>query len=482
MMRLPLRWKLLFLLLAPLAVFAPATVFVIHRGVSQELHKEINARGGVIAEEAALLVVDDLLIGERQAAERKLADVMDGHKDLAYLFLLDTRGEVVAHTFPEGFPEDLLAVRGRNRADGSAVRVLLDDRMVNDLAAPVLGGHAGVVHVGVSTDAARGVSHEVLLRLTFIGVGVVALGVLLTWLMTSRATRRIDRMAEAVAAIGSGKLETRIGDREPDELGKLASEFDRMAEHLEKGRAEREATLARLAQSEKLVAVGRLAAGVAHEIRNPLSGVVHCLDNLTLDDADTKRRGRYYQLMHEGVTRALRIVNGLLNYARRHELQMQSVQIDPVIERVASLLESSFRRAGVRFEHVRDSALPPIEADPHMIEQVLMNLLLNAIEATPREGSVTVTTSRSGDFARIRVIDTGCGITADAIGNIFDPFFTTKDVGAGSGLGLSVSLGMIERHGGSIEVSSAPGAGSSFEVLLPLRRVHETGSATTEAA
>lgn len=463
-----LRGRILLALFVPLALFAPLTVTVVYRATRGAITEQTDARGQVLARQLASLVVDELLTGERAAAERRMTDVISSEPDVAYAFAIGPEQVVLAHTFPGGFPADLAKVDRVPRQPDRRVRVQLGDREVHDLSAPVLGGVVGNIHVGISDDRASSSATSILVRLSLIGLGVVVFGLAVTLALSSGLLRRMARLAGAADAIGEGDLGVRVGDPERDEIGRIGGAFDRMSERLALARDERERTLQHLGHSEKLVAVGRLAAGVAHEINNPLTGVVHCLDALVQSDDDSDRRRTYYSLIRDGIGRAQRVVRQLLEYSRQRDLEMESVELGLLVSRVLALVAPTLDKANVRVVVASKPDLPELRADAHGIEQVLLNLVLNALDSMPRGGELRVGVERAGNELRVRVADTGSGIDPEALGRIFDPFFTSKAGGGGSGLGLSVSLGIVERHGGRIEVSSELGQGTTMDVFLPI--------------
>jgi PAS domain S-box-containing protein len=219
--------------------------------------------------------------------------------------------------------------------------------------------------------------------------------------------------------------------------------------------------------AEKLASVGKLAAGVAHEINNPLGGILNCLYNLRKGNLPPDRQAEYVVSMEEGLRRVQKIVRQLLDFSQQHDPELSPTEVNPLIERVLALTSYAFEGTGVRLRRELASDLPPLMADRHMIGQVLMNLLLNAVQAIKGEGIVTVRSRKDGGWCAIEIEDTGCGISPDVLPKIFDPFFTTRAQGEGTGLGLSVSLGIIERHGGEITVRSEVGKGAVFTVRLP---------------
>jgi signal transduction histidine kinase len=464
-----LRLKILLMLLVPLVIFAPIMVAVVYSAVQAAITEQVDARGRVLAQQVAAVVLDEILTGEHHAAERSMIDIASAQPDVAYAFVVDARSSVVAHTFPGAFPSDLEKAHDPRRDDRRAILVALGDSQVHDLMAPMLGGVAGWVHVGVSTAPARVSSRAVLWRLAAGGFGVVITGLFLTLAISSQLSWRIERVATAAEAVGRGELDTRIDDPSDDEVGRLGRAFDRMAERLLTARVERERTFQRLAQSEKLVAVGQLAAGVAHEVNNPLAGVLHCIDGLRKNDRDQARRDRYYGLIADGVKRAQGVVKSLLQYSRQRELESERVDVSSVVDRVLALMTPAFEQSSVEVAFSREAE--PIEArvDAHGIEQVLTNILLNARDAQGEGGGkVAVDVRRVDGSVRIRIVDQGCGIPPESLDRVFDPFFTTKGGAKGSGLGLSVSLGIVERHGGRIEASSVVDGGTTFDVFLPL--------------
>jgi signal transduction histidine kinase/ActR/RegA family two-component response regulator len=226
----------------------------------------------------------------------------------------------------------------------------------------------------------------------------------------------------------------------------------------------------RVAQSERLSSLGRMLSGVAHELNNPLATVIGFAE-IARASPDHPSLEKRLRLIHEEADRCRRIVGNLLRFARRQEPERKSVVLNEIVEATLGLLAYPLRVDGIRVETDLDRSLPAIHADPHEIQQVLVNLVTNAhqaIRSTGGSGVVSVRTARKGDAAVVvEVRDDGPGIPDDLRDRIFDPFFTTKPPGEGTGLGLSPVYGTVRSHGGSVEVDSAPGCGATFVVTLP---------------
>jgi two-component system NtrC family sensor kinase len=228
-------------------------------------------------------------------------------------------------------------------------------------------------------------------------------------------------------------------------------------------------------QIEKMASLGKLAAGVAHEINNPLAGILlfsHILKKKVGGEgevsSDTDR-------IISDATRCKEIVQALLDFAHQTEQRKSMVDINRTVESGLTLLGKQAMFQNIEVVRELDPSLPPILANPTQLSQVLINLVTNAIDAMPRGGVLAVRTGPAGegDYVRFEVSDTGCGISPDNLQKIFDPFFTTKAVGKGTGLGLSVVYGIVEDHEGRIGVSSSPGTGTTFTIDLPAHRRRE---------
>jgi len=227
----------------------------------------------------------------------------------------------------------------------------------------------------------------------------------------------------------------------------------------------------RLAQTEKLAAIGQLAAGVMHEINNPLATILACAEALKLRDDGSTRGDEYLEIIDKEVQRCRRIIDRLLDFSRPRTGEKRVVDLNDVIEQTLFLLKhhERFKRMTVTREFT--TGLPSIPADPERLIQSFMGLLLNAMDAMNSRGTLTVRSGMNperGDEILIEFIDRGVGIKKEELSKIFEPFFTTKPQGRGTGLGLSICYGIIADHRGRIEVESQIGVGSTFKVFLPV--------------
>ena len=226
----------------------------------------------------------------------------------------------------------------------------------------------------------------------------------------------------------------------------------------------------RLMQADKLSSIGLLAAGVAHEVNTPLAVMSTYAQMLAKQISDDEQKSKLLDKIAKQTFRASEIVNSLLSFSRTSPTEFVEVDVSKVIQETLSLVEHQLEKSGVEVKLDAEPALPPVKGNSGKLQQVFLNLFLNARDAMEAGGTLTVHAWSEGGFARIDVADNGQGIAPEHLDRIYDPFFTTKGARKGTGLGLAVTYGIVREHGGSIEVESHPGAGSRFRVEIPLAR------------
>jgi PAS domain S-box-containing protein len=224
-----------------------------------------------------------------------------------------------------------------------------------------------------------------------------------------------------------------------------------------------------LLQAEKLSSIGLLAAGIAHEVNTPIAGISSYTQMLLKETPESDKRKPILEKIERQTFRAAEIVSGLLNFSRLNSSEFRDLDINQLIEDSLALMGHQLQMNNIRIESMYDPALPPIYGNMGKLQQVFVNLLLNARDAMPSGGEIAVKTGMNESMVVVDISDTGVGISEENIRRIFDPFFTTKSVGKGTGLGLAVSYGIIQEHGGGIFVDSSSGRGTHFRVKLPTR-------------
>ncbi|MBW1997541.1 MAG: cache domain-containing protein [Deltaproteobacteria bacterium] len=304
--------------------------------------------------------------------------------------------------------------------------------------------------------------------------GITAFGMVLSLVianfLSDAMVRPIKRLVEVAHRISQGDFSVKVESRSANELSELETAFDVMGSSLQERDEEiRKLTEQHMMRSEKLSSIGRLAAGIAHEINNPLTSVL-TFSSLLLRKAPDDQKERLGIIVQE-TTRCREIVKNLLNFARQSEPKKELSNLNQIIEAAFSLIKNQLYVNERRIDVVKELAcLPEIHIDPNQMLEVFVNIMINAVDAMPEGGTLRVTTgvSEDGAFVEARVSDTGIGIPEENINDIFDPFFTTKEAGKGTGLGLAVAYGIVERHKGRIDVESEVNKGTTFIIKLPV--------------
>jgi two-component system NtrC family sensor kinase len=321
-------------------------------------------------------------------------------------------------------------------------------------------------HLDRGSDAMR----QLLLLLG--GAGLLTLG-LLGWSLLRRVLQPVDDLRHAAVRLGSGDLAVEIPRHRDDELGDLAGAFRAMARQLRANRDELEARVVARTQealrSARLAQLGTLAAGVAHEINNPLASIVAAADGLlrsARSDADPAHV-EYLQILRKEALRAKDITTRLLRFAREDQGRRAPIRLADEIREVAAFLGHQLQQAGLRLELDLAAAAAVFEGDAEEWRQALLNLLRNAMDASPSGGVIRLQLAYADSCLRLTVADEGPGIPAALRQRVFEPFFTTKPTGQGTGLGLAITHRIVEAHGGRIYVADAP-VGARICIDLPL--------------
>ncbi|MFQ6122337.1 MAG: ATP-binding protein [Dehalococcoidales bacterium] len=326
-------------------------------------------------------------------------------------------------------------------------------------------------------------------------IATVAVAVILAFFLgialTRSITRPVSRLSEVTKKIAAGDLNQRAKVTSKDELGELATSFNQMTESLQKSRDEIQEknqeleamneelkasneelrqTQEKLIRSERLAAIGQLAGGVGHELRNPLgalrNAVYYVKGKVAKSELAQKepRVMEFLGIMDDEINSSNKIINDLLGFSRVGKPSVSPTQIRSVIEE--ALLRMHIPE-NIELTKKLDAELPQVEVDPDQIQQVLVNMITNAVQATPDGGKLTISARERKEFLEVEIADTGEGIPEETRDKIFDPLFTTR--AKGIGLGLAVCKSIIDRHGGNIEVKSKVGKGTTLNIKLPLR-------------
>jgi signal transduction histidine kinase len=466
--------------------------------------------GRVLATSAPVYGATDALAGVLMVGiqvDRMLAEIES--QALADLILLDLDKNLISTTMAE--PEEIAGVleqadfQPQAASSTQPVDITLYERQYQLMYTDMRLRGQAVGSLGVILPSSYAISAEAQSRWFFILVFTLGTAgtILVGYALAQNIAQPILHLRSLSQSVASGDLNQESRLERTDEIGELADAFDQMTENLRQRTAEAERLYAeavqhnfelaatnkrlqetqqQLVQSEKLAAVGLLTAGIVHDVKNPLTVIKGTAELLQEETDLAPDMQKALSLIREGAVKANKIVSDLLTFARQAPPELKPRDLRETVQAAMRLTTYLTRQAQVRmYSELPDQPVITIY-DVQQIEQVFINLITNAAQAVAGKGTLWVRLVQDGQYALTSFEDTGCGIAPESIHRIFDPFFTTKPEGQGTGLGLSVSYGIISSHGGRIEVRSEIGKGSTFSVYLPLDESMQTGEVPDNGA
>jgi len=336
---------------------------------------------------------------------------------------------------------------------------------------PLLGGGPspdllGIFLVGTSRRPYVEMERHIRTIAMLVGVGAIVLATLFSTWMAGRVTRPVAELAQAAGRVAAGEWDTHVDESGNDELAALAGSFNRMTSELQSQRE-------RLLQAERVAAWRELARRLAHELKNPLFPLQITVDNLVRAKQQAPEQfdevfGESVSALQTEIANLKAIVGRFSDFSRMPQPRLEPVQINELVKNARQVMQAQMSAPGRPAIHVDsqlDPALPMVLADPELMHRAISNLILNAMDAMPDGGTLTLRTADAADHVTIEVADTGVGLTEEEVARIFTPYYTSKQ--HGTGLGLAIVQSVVSDHGGTIAVKSAAGAGTTFTISLP---------------
>lgn len=502
---------------------------------AESYRREVETSGETMIRMMAISAEDGILF-DNEFVLQDVLNILSQFDQVTYAAISNTENEVKA-TYGEWNDVGITVLREINRDDPESARcndsyiidetgnefielnypvVTIQERLDrenlgltggidNTLAKDYITEEIGSIRMIISLEHVNEAISDAKTTSILITIFVSLLAIMLLTIFIRLITRPIKQLVHAADKIIHGDLSTTVDIVQKDEIGHLASTFNQMVESLKISRdeieeynrtleekiiertLELEDAQAQLVQSEKLSAIGQLAAGVAHELNNPLGGILgyaqFTLEKMKKnvpEETTAKEMNNYIKYLtdiEKQSRRCKNIVQNLLRFSRSSKTtEFIEVNINQVIDDTCTFVEHQLNMNMINLNKSLDPELPPVQANPGQLQQVFTNLIINAMHASPPETSIEVSTHfcpALGEFdGTVEIIckDEGKGIPAENIKKIFEPFFTTKEVGKGTGLGLAVSYGIVKEHGGEIKVESTVGKGTTFTIILPLQK------------
>lgn len=458
-----------------LAILILVATYLGVRRETQGILIQMEKDGVALARSYALSAENAMMV---RAGLGRITGEASRSRGIAYLKIVDKRYRVIGHTDVrqiDRYSHDPLITRALrssvtvvDRGDSALTAISRAEkgeevfRVVIPLV--ILNTVAGALEIGLDMDGISEALARTRQYALIVAVIALLLGSVLVWLFARSITQPITVLAEATRRVSAGDLDHEIRSTARDEIGLLANSFNEMTRNL---RAFREMQR-KIHETDKLASIGELSVGVAHEVRNPLGAIKTCAQFLEdkLHAEDGKRK--FAQIIIREAERLNQLIEQLLNFARPTRADFQYTDVNALIEEVLVLVRLKADSLRIAIEGQYDEALPRIFADGKRLEQAFLNIMFNALDATPEGGRVLVETEFAPEAGRILISfsDTGEGIPPDKLDKVFTPFYTTRK--SGTGLGLAIVQQIIAEHGGTIDVESEVGRGTKFTISLPI--------------
>ncbi|MGQ9510197.1 MAG: ATP-binding protein, partial [Thermodesulfobacteriota bacterium] len=386
-----------------------------------------------------------------------------------YAMIIDPDGKVIAH--------NSMIELGNTYHDELTKRVLTSSNTliqyhsenILDISTPlsISTKRWGTLRVGISLEVLKKEVSSLVRKYTLFTAIFIAFSIIFIAFLFRLITKPLKSLALEMDQTKLGADSSPLIHSE-DEIGILRKSFYSLLKRINEDEKEKERTQRNLILTEKMAAIGKLTSGVAHEINNPLGGLLNCVYHFKRGDLHPERQKEYLQLMEEGIKRIQKTVTNLLEYAYTPHLDRTLVNLNSIIDKSLSLLDYEIREHNIKVIKEIPERLPTINVDKNQVSQVFINIFLNSIQAMKNGGLLRIRVERLEEQLRITISDTGNGIPEEILPKVFDPFFTTKGTEKGTGLGLWITQGIIERHGGMIQISSQEEKGTTVEIRLPI--------------
>lgn len=430
--------------------------------VINAMRSELTYQGISLAQHLSDRIADSLLLKDIYRITEAISDVSRNEKDIEYVFVTDEAGRMLSHTFTGGYPEGILQWNLLEH-ESSRIQLLETEKgFIRDIGVRIFEGMNAQVHVGVREDRIA----QTLARLRNIIIAltgfVIVCGAVVSFVMSRITTRHLDTLVQFTSGLARGDFEQKIRINASDEVGELARRFETLSAELRSHREKLEESYKQMLRTEKLTALGRLSAGLAHELRNPLTSIKVLFQTFRDSPKLTKRD---MDVVLAAAEQMDELLTKFLRYAKSDEFNPTEVYLNGILKQVVNLVRFQLDKQSIALDY-QLSRLPPIKADRTLLQQAVMNLVLNAVEAMPAGGRLSVISQLEDCYYHIGIADTGKGIPEAIRDKVFDPFFTTKE--DGTGLGLSIVYNIVTLHHGQISVESSD-RGTTFWLKIPSR-------------
>ncbi len=459
-----LRTKITILTTA-IAVSVGLLIIVSIRGeIINAFRGELEKRAVSIAVNLSDRIANHVLLKDYFQTSKALNEVMHKEEDVEYIFVTSEEGRVIAHTFSEGTPPDIIQWNPLNNNERHIQLLDTEKGYIRDIGISIFKGTKSELHLGIREDNLNHTRTRVRNITVPLVLLVIFLGIIASFIFSRFITEPLKKFVEFTKVLGRGEYGKKVDVSSADEVGYLARNFNRLSMELKiaQEKMEEAYTYTHLLQAEKLSSVGQISAGLAHELKNPMTTLKMLFQAFKEQPDMTKEDA---EIINNEIEKIDNVLKNFLGFVKQKSSLFEYVNLNEMIERVLSLATFDIENSNIIVQKDMLENLPEVKADRALLEQVFLNLILNAVHAMPDGGEIRISGKTDEFFTEVMIWDKGGGIPSDIQSRIFEPFFTTKE--DGTGLGLSIAYNIVKSHGGKLFFNSNDGKGTVFTVRLP---------------
>ncbi|MFV0437111.1 MAG: sensor histidine kinase [Desulfopila sp.] len=471
-----------FILIAFISVVVLAVIvsFFVASITQSALYKATEQKGRILAQTVSVLIVNELiyeklgLVEEGGLIDNYVRELSQRQElEMEYVAVLDNNFQVMSHSDFGEFGKIYKDPFEGEELDGQSILVKKIRSATSrsgalKFATPlsIEGKRWGVLLFSLSLENVRRESRAILFQIMAFTCLTLAFLFVLIYFLSQRFIRPIIDLSQAMSEVEVGMVEKTIPVKGKDELSQLAESYNEMVRRIRETNEEMKVAHEKLLQSEKLATIGVLSSSIAHRINNPLGGLFNCVRMLQRRGEYPEFRKNYLDLIDEGLSSIEETVGQLLWKAGKRDGEEKRADVLSVLSSVVKFLDYRMRKQGILYEEVIEKELN-IPVAPHDLEEILLNTMLNAIQAMENGGKLIVTAGMQDSGILLRIEDTGTGIPSDKIDKVFDLFYSTKKAGEGTGLGMWMTYELVKKYKGNIELESAEGTGTTVTITFP---------------
>ncbi len=461
-MKLRTKTTLLTTLIAVSVVFF--TLLSIRGVIINAFREELEKRAVSIAGNLSDRIANHILLKDYFQTAKDIQEVLSKENDVEYIFVTNEEGRIIAHTFTGEIPPGIVTWNPLDKGMTNIQLLDTEKGYIRDVGVKVFNGTKAELHLGIREDTLNDTIVELRKITVPIIIFVTLLGVVASFVFSRLITEPLNKFVEFTKVLGRGEFGKKVDVPYGDEIGYLARNFNRLSMQLKTVSEKMEEAYAytHLLQAEKLSTIGQISAGLAHELKNPMTTLKMLFQAFREQPDMTKKDA---EIIYAEIEKIDIIITRFLGFVKQKDFEVSDVNINALIERVLSLAAFDIRRHGIAVYREAVEELPEIKGDRALLEHVFLNLILNAVQAMPGGGDIRISGRNDDRFIEVTVRDKGAGIPSDIRSRVFDPFFTTKE--DGTGIGLSIVYNIVKSHRGTVFFQSNEGAGTAFTVRLP---------------